>query len=172
MMAILYVILGLAIGAGLTFMYLQERLIRERRLIVTMGESERLKADMMIKDIEEQCGKACAQYKEDIDGYKGRIESLHAEFQQRITRLEVAAQSKDVSLAELGEDNNELQESLASHKDEIKELRRELIFFKEEAARFEKKKGGVVVDDDSIVLAESGHLLPGYVVRALMKGGR
>ncbi|NOX26027.1 MAG: V-type ATPase 116kDa subunit family protein [Deltaproteobacteria bacterium] len=171
MMAILYVILGLAIGIGLAFMYLQERLIRERRLTVTMGESERLKSAMMIKDIEEQCAKACAQYQEDIDGYKGRIESLNAECQQRLTRLEATVQDKDARLNELAENNSELQESLVSRQDEIKELRGELTFFKGEAARFEDR-GMLAVDDDSIVLAESGHLLPGSVVRSLMKSGR
>jgi septal ring factor EnvC (AmiA/AmiB activator) len=172
MVVILYIILGLAVGIGLTLVYLQERLIRERRLTVTMGESERLKAAALIKDVQAQMDEACARHKEDIAGYKGRLDALSTEFQQRSGKLEEIVREKDIKLAELSKENSGLQENLAACQDEIKELQGELTFFKGEAARVDKGGKMLAVDDDSIVLAESGHLLPGAVVRALMKGDR
>jgi len=184
MTAILYIILGLSIGIGLTLIYLQERFVRERRLLVAMGESERAKSAKMLKDLDENWEKSCAQYKEDIEMYKERLENLanetspavnavseelSEESQQRLAQLEAEVQDNEGKLAELQSDNNRLQKNLASYQQEIKELQGELTFFKGEVTRLEEEQKKLPADDDFIVLADGGHLLPGSVARAFMK---
>ncbi len=185
MTAILYIILGLSIGIGLTLIYLQERFIRERRLLVAMGESERAKSAKMLKDLDESWEKSCAQYKENIEIYKERLENLanetsppavnavgeelSEESQQRLAQLEAEVQDNDRKLAELQSDNNSLQKRLANHQQEISELQGELTFFKGEVTRLEVEQKGLPADNDFIVLADGGHLLPGSVARAFMK---
>ncbi len=191
MTAILYIILGLSIGIGLTLLYLQERFIRERRLLVAMGESERAKSAKMLKDLDEQWEASCSQYKEDIETYKKQIEDLNNEIsavkvatpaeqlqsyaidqnqepQPDIAKYELEAKNKDAKLKELTKGNEDLRKSLASYQQEIKELQAELAFFKGEVARLEEEAKKLPADNDFIVLADGGHLLPGSVARAFM----
>jgi len=191
MTAILYIILGLSIGVGLTLIYLQERFIRERRLLVAMGESERAKSAKMLKDLDEQWEKSCSQYKQEIAGYKQRLAQLNSKeiplagirpglkdedsetiSVERLAELEEETRFKDGKLTELEKDNDRLQKSLAGFQKEIHDLQGELTFLKGEINRLEDEKKKLPQDNDFIVLADGGHLLPGAVARAFMKSDK
>ncbi len=192
MNAILYIIMGFSLGVGLTLIYLQERFIRERRLLVAMGESERAKSAKMLKDLDAQWETACAQYKEEIETYKTRL----AEAQLVLEAREPDTDSDDkaaTALAEAGERINILTEELERVKaqksgisaeerqkfqhdidvfqQETKDLQAEITFLKGEVKRLQEADNKQL-PDDYIVLSDSGHLLPGSVARAFMKSGK
>ena len=186
--------MGLSLGVGLTLIYLQERFVRERRLLVAMGESERAKSAKMLKDLDNQWESTCAQYKEDIEKYKMRL----AEAQQRLEAREPdnnddSDDEAAAALAEAGERINILAEELervkaqkaeisteerqkfqhdiSVYQQEIKDLQAEITFLKGEVKRLQDAKKNQL-PDDCIVLSDSGHLLPGSVARAFMKSGK
>ncbi len=194
MSAILYIIMGLSLGVGLTLIYLQERFIRERRLLVAMGESERAKSAKMLKDLDAQWEGTCAQYKEEIEKYKARLTEV-----QLILEAKGADNNDDnddeaaVALTEAGERINILTEELervksqkaglsaeerrrfqhdiSAYQQETKDLQAEITFLKGEVKRLHEPDNNQL-PDDYIVLSDSGHLLPGSVARAFMKSGK
>jgi len=191
MTAILYIILGLSLGVGLTLIYLQEKFIQERRLLEAMGESERIKSAKMLKDLDEQWENSCSKYKQEIAEYKQQIEQLNGtgmppaditpgpengvsdtHSQARLAELEEKIRFKDEMLTELGEKNDILQQSLTSHQKEINDLQDELTFLKGEINRLEEEKKDLTLENDFIVFGDGGHLLPGSVARAFMKSGK
>lgn len=170
MTAILYAILGLSFGVGLTLIYLQERFIRERRLLVAVGESERAKAAQMIKDLDEQWERTCSKYKQEIEAYKQQLSD--SQFSERLAELEEETRFKDSKITELGKENDRLQKNLVSYQKEIDDLQGELTFLKGEINRLEEERKKLPVDNDFIVFGESGHLLPGSVARAFIKSNK
>ncbi|VAW42225.1 hypothetical protein MNBD_DELTA03-1290 [hydrothermal vent metagenome] len=187
--------MGLSLGVGLTLIYLQERFVRERRLLVAMGESERAKSAKMLKDLDNQWESTCAQYKEDIEKYKTRL----AEAQQRLEarepdnnddhddneaaaalveageRINILAEELERFKAQKAEVSTEelqkFQHDISVYQQEIKDLQAEITFLKGEVKRLQDAKKNQL-PDDYIVLSDSGHLLPGSVARAFMKSGK
>ncbi|MFW8600125.1 hypothetical protein ACOHYD_01385 [Desulfobacterota bacterium M19] len=193
MNAILYIIMGFSLGVGLTLIYLQERFIRERRLLVAMGESERAKSARMLKDLDAQWEKICEQHKEEIEKYKVRL----AETQLRLESLEQDSDDDSddktaAALTEAGErinilteelerirsqksgisaeEHQKFQHDISVYQQEIKDLQAETTFLKGEVKRLQEVDKNQL-PDDYIVLSDSGHLLPGSVARAFMKSG-
>ncbi len=191
MVAILYIALGMSIGIGLTLIYLQERFIRERRLLVAMGESERAKSAKMLKNLDEQWEKSCGQYKQEISEYKDQVKDLketvssknasqnstlankrNKDAAKKLTEQEEKYRVKDDKLTEQQNKNYDLQKVLSNYKKEINELQGEITFLKGEVSRKEDERQDVPLplDDDLVMLNDGGHLLPGSVVRAFIKG--
>ncbi len=195
MNAILYIIMGLSLGVGLTLIYLQERFVRERRLLVAMGESERAKSAKMLKDLDSQWDRTCTQYKEDIEKYKAQLAETQlalearepdnngngdeavaalAEAGERIKILveeleQLKAQKTDIAV----EKRHKLQHDISVFQQEIKDLQAEITFLKGEVKRLrEANNNNDQLPDDYIVLSDSGHLLPGSVARAFMESGK
>lgn len=185
--------MGFSLGVGLTLIYLQERFIRERRLLVAMGESERAKSARMLKDLDAQWEKICEQHKEEIEKYKVRL----AETQLRLESLEQDSDDDSddktaAALTEAGErinilteelerirsqksgisaeEHQKFQHDISVYQQEIKDLQAETTFLKGEVKRLQEVDKNQL-PDDYIVLSDSGHLLPGSVARAFMKSG-
>lgn len=194
MNAILYIIMGLSLGVGLTLICLQERFVRERRLLVAMGESERAKSAKMLKDLDAQWEKTCSQYKEDIERYKAQLAEAQLMLEARepdnddsdddeeAAALTEAGERLNILAEELeqvksqksgisAEERRKFQHDISLYQQETKDLQAEITFLKGEVKRLQEA-GNNQLPDDYIVLSDSGHLLPGSVARAFMKSGK
>jgi len=122
MTAILYTILGISIGVGVTLIYLQERFVRERRLLVAMGESERAKSAKMLKELDEQWEAECEQYKEELEGCKKRLEELE---HSKGSEATISAQDEE-KIALLGKELKARQEEYEKLLEENASLKKKL----------------------------------------------
>ncbi len=150
MTAVLYIILGLSIGIGITLIYLQERYNRERRLLVSMAESERLKSSQTVKDLDEQWSHERDQYRTELQENTSHIQEMEHALSEAAAnsgilpnqfslteRTELNSLRKllkerddDKTLLEAGK--NSLQKSLASQQQVINEMQEENSILKEQ----------------------------------------
>lgn len=179
MEAILYILLGLSLGIGFTLIGLQERFLRERRRLLALGDSQRAKADQTLDELNKKWAEECRQHKADLQTCQeelARIESAPPlpSKQDHIDKNEHnrLIQEKNTELSRLAIEIKGAAELLERHKEELDDLQGQNAFLRGEVARLEEaQKNKVLPNDDFVLLGNTkGHLLPGSVVRALIKG--
>jgi len=182
MTAILYTILGVSLGVGVTLIYLQERFVRERRLLVAMGESERAKSAKLLKDLDEQWEAECDHLKEELEACRRKIEEMEqdegtkevitVQDTEKITALGNEIKAKQEEYDKLLEENASLRRELAPLRQQIQEQQSEIAFLRGEVDKLKKelteKPATASLEDDCIVFSKGGHLLPGSIARKLM----
>lgn len=187
MKVLLYILLGLSLGAGMTLIVLQERFLRERRRLMAMGESQRAKAAQALEDANQKCH----QLTEELRECQARItdaettpapesaglipqdehERLIRENTEELSRLAEENRTLADHLAKYQGENQDLYGEIAELQGEIASLRGQITSLQGELAALEAEKKSQMVDDDFVLLGQpGGHLLPGPVVRAFIKG--
>ncbi len=184
MKAILYILLGLSLGSGLTLIALQERFIRERRRLLGLGESQRAKdAQAAVAVLNKQWEQKCQQQADELEAYQARLAAVEAspppvasdEFIE-CSEHDRLIHEKNTEISRLAAEVKTIGSHLASHQVEVGDLHGQITFLKGEIARLEEEKKHIeenkrIPDDDFLLLGQSGgHLLPGSVVRAFIKG--
>lgn len=172
MKTFLYILLGLSLGSGLTLIAIQERFMRERRRLLAMGESQRAKAAEVAESIlNKQWESKFQQQAEELQACQAQLATagpcptpgIDAEECVLRSEHEQLLHEKNLELARLTTENTTLVHHLDSHQEKINDLHDQL-------ARLEEEKK-LVPDDDFLLLGQpGGHLLPGSVVRAFIKG--
>lgn len=175
----LFILLGLCLGSGLTLIALQERFVRERRRLLAMSESQRTKsAHAAVAVSTKQWEQKCQQLEEDLHAVQTQLAFAEAnpppidpkEFVPR-SEHERLIQEKNSELTRLTADHKMIASQLTKDQEEINELQAQIAFLGGEVSRLERAKTDVSVDDDFLLLGPpGGHLLPGSVVRAFIKG--
>lgn len=194
MKALLYVILGLSLGAGCTLIALQERFLRERRRLLALGDSQRAKADMAVDEMKAKWEAECELLQSELQACQGRLAEaiLAAEAaKEAVEESEVPVvatagadlvlrgeherliQEKNTELSRLAAENKSLAVHLQGQQEELTDLHGQIAYLKEELAKAQEAVATQVLSDDDFVLLAakgSGHLLPGAVARAFLKG--
>lgn len=176
--SILFVCLGLSLGSGLTLISLQERFVRERRRLLAMGESQRSKAaQAAVAVVNKQWEQKYQEQEEELQACQAQLAATEVspapidlgEFIARSEHERLIAE-KNVELGRLATEHKTITNHLTKHQEEIKELHGQITFLTGEIARLEEEKKRLP-DDDFLILGQpGGHLLPGSIVRAFIKG--
>ena len=177
MKAILYILLGLSLGSGLTLIALQERFIRERRRLLAMGESQRAKAaQAAVAVLNDQWEQKCQQQAEELGKCQAKLTAVEASPPiDRDAFIECSEHDrlineKNSEISRLAAEIKTIGSHLANNQVEVSDLLGQVTFLKGEIAKLEEEKRHIP-DDDFLMLGQSGgHLLPGSVVRAFIKG--
>ena len=178
MKSILYILLGLSLGSGLTLIVLQERFVRERRRLLAMGESQRAKAaQAAVAVLTKQWEQKGQQQAEELQAYQAQLATVEEsptpidpeEYLARIEH-EQLIHEKNFELGRLVAEHKTMVNRLTEHQGEITELHGQIIFLKGEITRLEEEKKRIPTDDFLVLAPPGGHLLPGAVVRAFIKG--
>lgn len=164
MTTILFIILGISIGVGCTLIFLQERFIRERRLVLAASESDREKAAQQLTELDEKWELECEQYKQELIALQDQAVSPGA-----LENSELAVREKEARVQELAAENAQLREAVTALQGQLVEAQTESDFLKGEIARLEEDRAQLPPDDFILLSPPGGHLLPGSVARALMK---
>lgn len=138
MTALLYIILGAVLGVGLTLLILQDRFVRQRRLLVAMGESERAKSSQMLHELDDQWKQESRQFRQKLKSYKNKLSIKQVAPQEALSRVAILKEKmreKEEARLELEEAKNNLQNSLSDRRLEISEMQEEISFLKGEADR-------------------------------------
>ena len=186
MKALLYILLGASLGSGLTLIALQERFIRERRRLLSLGESQRATATQAaVALLNKQWEQKCKQHTDELQECQSRLAAAETPSE---TPSPIAHQDpgdlidkneherllheKDVEVDRLAAEHKTMAHHLASHQEEIKDLHGQITFLKGEIAKLEEERKHLpAADNDFLVLGQAGgHLLPGSVARAFIKG--
>ena len=175
---ILYIFLGLSLGSGLTLIALQERFVRERRRLLAMGESQRSKAaQAAVAVLNKQWEQKCQQQAEELQACQAQLAIVEAspppnDHEEVIARNEHERliHEKNFELSRLASEHKNMTIHLASHQEEIRELHGQITFLEGEIARLEDERKGLPDDDFLVLGPPGGHMLPGSVVRAFIKG--
>lgn len=189
--SILYILLGLSLGSGLMLIALQERFLRERRRLMTLGESQRAKAAQALDDTNKKWEQQLRQLTEELHGCQSRLataealpltdavglvpqdehERLLRENTEQLSRLAEENRNLADHLAKYQGENQDLYHEIAELQGEIANLHGQLSTLQSEIATREAKQKTRLDDDDFVLLGQpGGHLLPGSVVRAFIKG--
>lgn len=177
--SILYVCLGLSLGSGLTLITLQERFVRERRRLLAMGESQRSKAaQAAVAVVNKQWEQKYQEQEEELHACQAQLAAAAEvnpapiNLEEFITRSEheQLIAEKNAELGRLAAEHKTLTSHLTRHQEEINELHGQIAFLTGEIARLEEERKSIP-DDDFLILGQpGGHMLPGSVVRAFIKG--
>lgn len=190
MKILLYILLGLSLGAGLTLIALQERFLRERRRLMALGESQRAKSHQVMADANKKWEQQCQQLSEELQACQTRLTAAEAAPPMDTQGLVPQAEHERLirentaELSRLAEENRSLADHLAKYQGENQDLYGEIAELQGEIASLHGQlttlQGEIAtlsaeqktsLDDDFILLGRpGGHLLPGSVVRALIKG--
>lgn len=164
----LYIVLGISIGVGSTLIFLQERFIRERRLVITASEAAQEKSTTLLKELDEKWELECNQYRQELALIQAELEAHPQECSSPEFSEETLA-AKEALIATLEAENSQMREHLATFSSQLAELQGESDFLKGEIKRLEEEKSTLPSDDFIFLAPPGGHLLPGSVARALMK---
>lgn len=179
MTAILYILLGLSLGTGLTMIVLQERFLMERRRLLTLGESQRTKADHALDELNKKWANECREHIDELHACQEQLKKIEdlpppSSPENHIDRTEHnrLIQEKNSELSRLAAEIKTAAKLLAGHQEEIHDLQGQIAFLQGEVTRLETAPPKTSLPNDDFVLIGStnGHLLPGSVVRALIKG--
>ena len=184
MKALLYILLGVSLGSGLTLIALQERFIRERRRLLALGESQRATATQAaVALLNKQWEQKCKQHTDELQECQSRLALAATETPAPIAHEDTGdvidkseherlIHDKNIELDRLAAEYKTMTRHLASHQEEIKDLHGQITFLKGEIAKLEEERKHIpAADDDFLVLGQAGgHLLPGSVARAFIKG--
>lgn len=191
---VLYIVLGLSLGVGITLIYLQEKFVRERRKLVAFAAAEKAKAQEMLKELDTKWEQKTAESVRENEDTRLQIAALEEAAQisaKKITELQEsivaqnertgeaganaatdelkrALQEKEEELAGLAKEKNELLEIITEARQEISNLHGEISFLKGEIKNLEAKNKKVGQDEDYFVMTPGKHIIPGSVARALM----
>lgn len=163
MTTLLYILLGISVGIGCTLIFLQERFIRERRIILTTSKAEREKAAIQLKELDEKWEAECEQYKQELALLQDEAAS------SRTDDSEEKLLEKEAQISALTDENKQLLETRAALQEQLAEIQSESDYLKGEINRLEKEQSQIPADDFILLSPSGGHLLPGSVARALMK---
>ncbi|MDP2104729.1 MAG: hypothetical protein Q8J76_01950 [Desulfobulbaceae bacterium] len=178
MKALLFILLGLSLGIGLTLIAIQERFLRERRRLLALGESQRAKATQALDEQNKKWAQECQQYKDELSACKEQLtkrevptlsspeDPIHKNEHDRLI------QEKNSELSRLATEIRGAAELLGGRQEEINDLQGQIAFLQGEVTRLEEAPREKTLPNDDFVLLgnTNGHLLPGSVVRALIKG--
>lgn len=182
MKAFLFILLGLSLGSGLTLIALQERFVRERRRLMALGESQRATATQAaVALLNKQWEQKCKQHTDELEECRTRLAETEtsppAVPEERgdvidTSEHERMIHEKNLELGRLAAEIKTMGTLLTNHKDEINDLHGQITFLKGEIAKLEEEKKRIPApDDDFLFLGQGrGHLLPGSVARAFIKG--
>ena len=153
MTTFLYMVLGLAVGIGVTLIYLQEKFVRDRRQLLAKGESERVKSEQMLQDSDSLWEEKYEACKKELSEYESRVPDLQAieSAQEKFTTERVA-----------------WKDNLDAQQQQISELQSEVAFLKGENEKLQKEKADRPASGDDIVFSPGGHLIPGSVIKAFL----
>jgi hypothetical protein len=178
MKTILYILLGLSLGAGLTLIVLQERFVRERRRLLALGESQRAKdSQAAMAVLNKQWEQKYQQQAEEMQACQAQLAVIEmspavpgqAEIALRQEHERLLLE-KNAALDRLTAEQQSFRQQWAGQQEEIKDLQGQLTFLTGEIERLKGEKV-LLTDDDFLLLGQpGGHLLPGSVVRAFIKG--
>lgn len=154
MTTFLYVVLGLAVGIGVTLIYLQERFVRDRRVLLAKGESEKVKSEQMLHELD-------AHWQQKFNACAAQL----SDYEQRAPDLEAIEAAQEKFAAERAA----WKENLEAQLKQISELQGEIAFLKGENEKLQKDTANRPPTEDYLLLSPGGHLLPGSVARAFMK---
>lgn len=154
MTTFLYMVLGLAVGIGVTLIFLQERFVRDRQRLLAKGESERVKSAQMLHDSE-------SHWQERLEECRMKL----AEYQNQLPDLQAIEASQEKFAAE----RTAWQEKIDGQLQQISELQGEVAFLQGENEKLRKEQNEQPPSEDYLVFSPGGHLLPGSVARAFMK---
>lgn len=178
MKVFLYILLGLSLGSGLTLIALQERFIRERRRLLAMGESQLAQAAQALAEAKEKRAEELGRLTQDLAECRGRLAIADSrppiDPEGLIDRDEHdrLLREREAEISRLATENLTLADHLARQQGESADLNGQITFLKGELGRVEAEKAARPdPDDDFLLLGQpGGHLLPGAVVRAFIKG--
>ena len=195
----LYILLGLSLGAGTTLIALQERFLRERRRLMALGESQRVKAAQALEEANNKWEQRVQQLSADLQRCQAQLTTAIATsppittiVEQSVSNeLEQLLQTKEGELNLLVAENQALSGLQTKHLAEIDSLRNDISHLqgKIEALRGEndalqeqnsllqaeigklKEQRQEPPTDDFIFMGDQScrHLLPGAVARAFIK---
>jgi len=190
--SLLYIILGLSIGVGASLIYLQERFTRDRRSLIALHESDKVKSAGLLKDLDTKWEKRYKKEQEKNDRQKGKITELEEALLQAETHLKkkVATvpenpaaensarkeidsltktiENNDIALRKLQQEKDILEQSLQESRQEIENLHGETTFLQGEIRTLKESASTHKPDDDFLILAPGNHYIPGSVARKLM----
>jgi|GEM_PF-1986615 len=188
MKTFLLILLGLSLGSGLTLIVLQERFIRERRRLLSLGESQRAKASQAsLAVLTKQWEQKYQLQGEDLQACQGQLAALaanppqapetpQAAIEDAIPRplheqlLGEKAAEIDRLTAERDELSQQASQQTIRQQEEITELQGQIERFTNEISQL-KRQVELMTDNDFLLLGQpGGHMLPGSVVRAFIKG--
>lgn len=190
----LYIVLGLSVGVGSTLIFLQEKIIRERRKLMALSASEKAKAKEALKELDSRWEQATAKQKKEIEEATLKIAALEKKEQdseEKIVMLEemIANHGKGAGRDEISGEIDELkrnllegeeklqgllkervglQGALAEARKEVSDLYGEIDFLKGAVAKLESERKKWKDGDDYLVVAPGRYIIPGSVARSLM----
>lgn len=184
MKTVLFILLGLCLGTGLTLIALQERFVRERRRLLSLGEAQRAKASQTaLAVLTKQWEQKYQQQGEELQACQGQLTVLTTNPPQAPAEDSIARPLHDKLLgerdaeidrltAERDELHRQTSQQSSQHQEEIDKLQGQIHGLTNEVTLL-KREVELISDNDFLLLGQpGGHMLPGSVVRAFIKGQR